>query len=417
MAKTHLGFRYARSWQKAARWTLSVAFVASLGTAAGSDPYRLVAGDRITIAHTGSETALDVTVDIDGQVRLPDVGGVQVAGASLDDARDRIEGSLIDNGLYVDPRVSVLLTEYAPIVVAGDVANPGRFEFIPGMTVATAMALSGGSQARGVSRLEVERAKAETEGQLNTLNLEIAAAALRVARLRALVEGQRTFELTPDLRARIPDPAVVALEDLAANEHRINDADWKKHDEFIAFWDQEIATIEAQAQLFADRMIVQAEVVEATGKDLANALALQERGLQTSSRLTLAEQRNADARSRALELETARMAAIRAAAEERRDRQRFLANRLEEKLAALQEYRVLLETLQLRYSRSLEHMSILGGGNLGALLAPEALGVDYTLSSSRSNRALTQPVDAETPLLPGDLLIVDVGSLANGTDG
>jgi protein involved in polysaccharide export with SLBB domain len=104
---------------------LGLAFPASAQTS----PYQLVAGDVVEIVYAGAVEPMSAMVDIDGNIRLPGLRGVAIAGQTLDEAELFLEQSLSDAGLYVDPRISISIARYAQIIVVGDVSNQGFHDF------------------------------------------------------------------------------------------------------------------------------------------------------------------------------------------------------------------------------------------------------------------------------------------------
>lgn len=378
------------------------------GAPAFSSPYQLVAGDRLTLSFTSQGLEQDLSIDIDGEVRLPSIGGVVVAGLSLDEAESLIETRLVDEGSYLSPQITLSVLEYAPVVVSGDVTRPGSFPYVPAMTVGSALALSGGSQAAGVSRMEIDRARVETEGAMQGINLDIAASAVEIARLEAALSGSAEYTLPDQLRQAIPNADSIDLEALIANEAETLTTEAGQRTQLLASWKQEITTIEQQLELFSQRLTVQSEIVAQTSEDLATAESLQERGLQTASRLSSVEQREADARARVLEIESARLAATQALGDAKRAQSQFLANERETNLRRLQEARIALASNQLRYARQLEHLSILTGGNMGSLLMSDAIDVTFQIVSPRADRGDLGTVTPETRLLPGDMLMVSI---------
>lgn len=383
-----------------------------------AEPYRLVAGDRLEISHAGLTQPVLLRVDTDGQVRLADIGGIDVIGETLDDVEARIEEKVAEAGLFVDAGVSALVVEYAPIVVAGDVTAPGRYDYLPGMTVATALATSGGSETVGLSQLDAARARADARSLLETLNLDIAAAAARLARYEAALNAAALETLTPEaLAERVPAPGSVPLAALLDTERDLLRAERERAETLQTFWEQEIATIEEQRRLFDERIAVQDEIVASTAEALDNARELQERGLQTSARLATVEERAADARSRALELESAQIAAARAISDAQRARAQFLADRQQANLAGLQQGRIEFDGLHLRYTRALEQLALLTSGGASAMLDAATVDLSYRLLSPRPGRGEDMPIDAQTQLLPGDTLIVTVTAAPIGQEG
>ncbi|WP_432256649.1 polysaccharide biosynthesis/export family protein [Limimaricola sp. AA108-03] len=385
--------------------------VALVGAPLQAAPYRLIAGDRIEIAHAGMEAPVQLTVDTDGQVRLAEIGGIDVIGLTLDEVEAEIAARVGAAGLYVDARVNVVVADYAPVVVTGDVAAPGRYDYLPGMTVAVALATSGGSETLGLSQLDLARARADAKSLLETLNLDIAGAAARLARLEAALGEAPLETLTPEaVRGQVPSPGAAPLQALVETERALLRAERERAEMLMTSWEEEIRTIEAQKQLFDERILLQEEIVANTAEALRNARELQERGLQTTASLSSAEERASDAQARALELETAQIAATRAISDARRARAQFLADRERTNLADLQAGRIEIDGLRLRHARALEQLALLSGGGAGALLDATTVELGYRLLSPRPGRDEITEIDAQTPLLPGDTLIVTVTS-------
>ena len=76
-----------------ARNVLTVAAMVAAGTAM-ADPYALTMGDRLAISLVGAEQTYEIEVDIDGQIRFVDVGGIVVAGLTLDATEAVIEDAI-----------------------------------------------------------------------------------------------------------------------------------------------------------------------------------------------------------------------------------------------------------------------------------------------------------------------------------
>ena len=385
--------------------TALIALISSV-TFVAADSYRLAAGDQLVVRVSSQGIAEEMTVDIDGQIRLADIGGLTVLGKTLDEAEDAIEGLLRDAALYVDPRVSISLMAYAPVVIMGDVSRPGGLGYVPGMTVATAIAMSGGGDLRGVSTFEIERAIIETEGNIRVLNAQISGTVARIARLQAALEGQSSVSISDSLMRLIPTPSAVDLETLVKVEEGILSTEQKEQDALEAFWENEIATISEKYSVFDARIAVQQQILESTSADLLNARELQERGLQTASRLLAAEQRAAEARDGVLELETARINAAQALSNAQRERTRFQAGRRSDNLRGLQLARNELNTLVLRYAREVTQLTVLGEGQSRILLTDGPVDMKVDIRSNRSDRTHLEDVDPNTPVLPGDAVIV-----------
>ena len=107
-------------------------------------PYRLDAGDelRIVVYDQPSLTNL-YKVDQSGTVAVPLIGDVEARDATTDELAGRIEARLATAYLR-EPNVTVEVATYRPFFVLGEVAAPGQYAYVPGITAETAVAVAGG---------------------------------------------------------------------------------------------------------------------------------------------------------------------------------------------------------------------------------------------------------------------------------
>jgi protein involved in polysaccharide export with SLBB domain len=137
---------------------LSLAAAAALAQPTDSD-YKLGPGDRIIIKVFGEEDlSMDVRLNDTGRLNYPFLGELVVQGLTVAELEQRITRGLKDSYLR-DPTVTVLIAEYRPFFVNGEVQKPGGFPYQPKLTVEQAIALGGGFTAKGShSRIDVIRA-------------------------------------------------------------------------------------------------------------------------------------------------------------------------------------------------------------------------------------------------------------------
>lgn len=372
--------------------------------AMAQDLYQLVAGDQIEISHIGAEVPVTVRVDMDGQIRLPSIGVVRVSGLTLDGTEDAIEAAIVTAGLFVDPKATVSVTGYAPVLITGDVGAPGRYDYVPHLTVATALGLSGGSRVTGVDSTQIARARADLAGQVMSLNQQITTVAVRNARFAAQVARQTTFTLDDAARAQIPAPVDAVIEALVADETLILENEAARAAELLALWDEEIASLTTQQDLLAQRITVSQEIAANFAGDLEAAKVLQQRGLQTNSTMSRVEQQDAESRSRVLELESALSTIGRSISESTRQRAQFLRTKRDDALQGAAQGRIALNELLLRHANALSEVAILADGNAFAMLQSDAFELEFTIVNDRPK--VDGPVTMETRLLPGDALIV-----------
>ena len=144
-------------------WRSLVLLLWLAATAALAQPtdgdYRLGPGDRIIIKVFGEEDlSMDVRLNDSGRLNYPFLGELVVQGRTAAELERLITRGL--KGSYLrDPTVTVLIAEYRPFFVNGEVQRPGGFPYQPRLTVEQAIALGGGFTQRGShSRIEVIRA-------------------------------------------------------------------------------------------------------------------------------------------------------------------------------------------------------------------------------------------------------------------
>jgi polysaccharide biosynthesis/export protein len=134
----------------------------------GADPnYRFGAGDQLTLVITGDvEKSYRLTVGRDGQVLIPDVGLVNVAGLTrvqLDDLLFRRLGAVysgVRRGVNASTRflVDVGQIGFNQVYVNGDVKAPGSYRPSRAGTVMNALYMAGGPTASGSMRnVQVKR--------------------------------------------------------------------------------------------------------------------------------------------------------------------------------------------------------------------------------------------------------------------
>lgn len=109
------------------------------------EPYRIRAGDNLNVSiWNQDELTRDVRVRADGNITLPLISDVYVAGLTPPDAADVIKRRL--DGLVLNPAVAVAVREgHVPNVsVVGEVRTAGQFTFAPDETVLHVIAKAGG---------------------------------------------------------------------------------------------------------------------------------------------------------------------------------------------------------------------------------------------------------------------------------
>lgn len=123
------------------------------GPAPGDD-YRIARHDLIHFqVYEEPDVAVVQRVSASGEIRLPLIGTVTVAGLTLREAESRLRGRFIGGGFYVNPQIILSLQEYTErsVSVLGQVNDPAQVQLAPeARTIGLAQAIT---YAGGLTRL------------------------------------------------------------------------------------------------------------------------------------------------------------------------------------------------------------------------------------------------------------------------
>jgi polysaccharide export outer membrane protein len=110
--------------------------------------YHLDAGDRLRVVVYGQEGLTNTyAIDAGGSITIPLIGAVAARGRTPAGLAAEI-GSRLRGGFIRDPSVAVEIESYRPFFILGEVAAPGQYPYVPGMTVESAVAIAGGFSPR-----------------------------------------------------------------------------------------------------------------------------------------------------------------------------------------------------------------------------------------------------------------------------
>lgn len=119
-------------------------------TAVDAERLRIGGGDVLSIqVFNTPELSEQVRVGESGAILLPVGGAVQVRGLTARDAASAVEAQLKSQGIMLDPRVTITITEFATegITVAGEVKSPGIYTLMGNHTLYDLLSAAGGPTA------------------------------------------------------------------------------------------------------------------------------------------------------------------------------------------------------------------------------------------------------------------------------
>jgi polysaccharide biosynthesis/export protein ExoF len=148
--------------------------------------YAIGPGDRLRVSVSERpDVSGEFTVAESGAVGIPRLGRLQVGGLGVAAVEKLIGAELARLMQGGDLSVLVDIAAYRPFYVRGDVEKPGAYPYVPGLTVAKALAIAGGARISdpnaAMLRLEAERSVERIGAQ----QLARAEARARHARLAA----------------------------------------------------------------------------------------------------------------------------------------------------------------------------------------------------------------------------------------
>lgn len=142
---------------------------APVSAARAETSYKLGPGDKLRVITFGEERLSgEFTVNERGFVSLPLIGEIKAGGLPLEGFSDEIQTAL-KNGYLKNPRVSVEVLNYRPFYILGEVAKPGEYPFINGLTVTNAVATAGGFSYRANIHKVFVRGQNETQEHAEAL--------------------------------------------------------------------------------------------------------------------------------------------------------------------------------------------------------------------------------------------------------
>lgn len=114
--------------------------------------YGLSSGDQISITVFGEEDMeVETRLTDAGTITYPFLGEIRVKGKTVGELQSFLTSEL-KGDYFIDPKVTVKITEYRKFFVSGEVKSPGGFSFEPGLTLEKAVALAGGFTQRAARK-------------------------------------------------------------------------------------------------------------------------------------------------------------------------------------------------------------------------------------------------------------------------
>lgn len=117
---------------------------ASGGGVRAPETYILGPGDRVKITVFGEDRLSgEYVVLTNGELSFPLIGNIHASGSTIADLQAALKTKL-SAGYLKDPRVTAEVLIFRPFYVLGEVARPGQYPYVDGLTIQQAIATAGG---------------------------------------------------------------------------------------------------------------------------------------------------------------------------------------------------------------------------------------------------------------------------------
>ncbi len=333
----------------------------------------------------------------DGTMLLPVIGLVATDGRTSDQIAAEVAGALRDRlGLMHVPETTIEVISYPPIYVVGDVASPGDFAYLPGMTVLQAFTLSGGmpTEAEGAAG---ERLRLAAEFRMLADNLLRSRA--RLARLKAESMGSQTIEFPTEVMAH-SDGAMARS--AMVEEKAILDARFRQMRRQAESLEELVALLNLEIETLTTRLGDIERRVTSAEQELRGVQTLVGKGLVTASRQSEIERTVSDLRFDGLTQRTAIIRAQQALSEARRETAQLEDERQTQLALDIQDEQAKLQQMLLQQATAQSLLLDLDGGSVMAG-KPQ---VTYAIVRQRAGEHVELAGDETTSMVPGDVLKV-----------
>lgn len=389
---------FLSAFRPAGRPCAALAVLCLSATLAQADGYTLGTGDRLHVTLLENEQ-VDGTylIATDGTVSVPGIGVVQAEGLDLRSFEARLREAAAVR--IVDPSISVQIAEYRPFYVLGDVDRSGLYPFTPGLNVMKAIAIAGGF-GRKVDSDTLSRAIAVNQARKSLAESSVELFSARVNLARLLAERAMADQFTYDgaagdgISAEDRQRVIENARNLFATRQQAFVARLARLEETRAARIAEVASFDSQLAL-------QDEVHKTIQAELERLEEAKERGLVSDTRANAAIREEQNARAQTLQIATLkRQAEVNLAALER-EIDDLTAGRAVDIDQGVQLFE---DTIQKTGARIRQDRAMLR--ETGAR-GPNTSGAPvYRLELYRNGEGPPEEPDFDTPLNPGDTLLV-----------
>lgn len=276
------------------KWGL-VAISLAISTQAKAE-YRVNIGDVLEVAVAGvPELRHRATVQMDGNISLPLVGMLPVAGLPVPQIRAKI-GAALAGKVYrqrMDGREAVIVidanevattvAEYRPIYINGDVSKPGEYPYRPATTARQLVAVAGGYDIMRIRMNNPYLESADLKSEYGSLWTDLAKEQARMWRIKS--ELGAATQINPGALTDVPIARSAISEIINAESEylKTKQIDYQREK---AFLERGVRQGDDEVRVLSEQQKKEEEGFQADLEELQKASDLYGKGSLTSPRVT-----------------------------------------------------------------------------------------------------------------------------------
>lgn len=344
----------------------------------------------------------EYTIGPGGAISLPFIGAVDAQGKTTAELAQTIGDQLQQKlGLVDRPSASVEVAEFRPIFLTGDVETPGKYAFLPNLTVLKAVSLAGGLRRGGDNGVRAARDFISAKGDYDVLVAERNQLLARKARLEAETAGEDKLQMPPALKD------APRADELLANERALMKARDQRHDLQLKALTDLKQLLQNEIVSLGKKGDTQDEQLALMEKQLKGIGNLADKGLVVNSRVLGLQQQIADLQGRLLDIDTTTLQAKQDISKATQDEITLENDRNADIAQSQQDTQNQLKEIALKLSTNRDLMleAVLQSANAAATGgADEEPAVAYTIVRQTDAGPKRIEADENTPVLPGDVI-------------
>lgn len=375
--------------------------------------YLVAPGDTLEISIVSlPELRQRAQVNLEGQVSYPLLGSMSVAGLSLAEIQSKLKNELTNKSVrnrspdgtervvYIYPEeVSVVIAEYRPIYVNGDVSKPGELPYRPRMTVRQAVALAGGIDVLRFRTRDPNLEEVDLRAERDVLRTDFIQQQILVARLEAELSGQTEFAVGEDQGSGDP---VFDLQKAQGEHLKLAISDHNQEMKSLA---RALEQTQSQAGTLGrlQEQLTQSYQQQAT--EVARLRSSFERGLASVARIAEEQRALAFASERLLQTEAQLTLVKKDEEEQRRQLQKTEDQRRLKLMGDLQEARKKLSDTRMKV-QAVDDKLVYVGSLRSRLTSDVNSKPRFQIFRKGSNSWEGRDVNEDVELVPGDVIEV-----------